>query len=137
MRQKRQGFTLVEIIFSIAFLSVVSVVILQLFLTSDRLAQSAQKQNFATLYAANAIELAKAQADANELPLSATAEVEQYFDKLWHRMPSIEEATYRLTLALKREPDHPGVIYLTAVVYDRELKVLAKIDTAHYLKGGQ
>lgn len=38
---KRQGFTLVEVIISIAFLSIVSVVFLQLFLKADVLGQRA------------------------------------------------------------------------------------------------
>lgn len=134
MTAKKPGFTLVEIIFSIAFLSLVSVVILQLFLTSDDLADKAQKKNFATLYASNAIELAKAQANANELPASDSAQIQQHFDTLWRRLPSADQAAYSLTLSLKRDGTH--IILLTATVVDDAQEELARIETAHYLKGG-
>jgi len=133
---KKRGFTLVEIIFSIAFLSIVSVVILQLFITSDELAQRAQIKNFATLYASNAIELAKAQANANELPKSAQAEIEQYFDSYWRRTTSPENAVFRLKLTMTKDVEVQDVIHFSVVVINQNAESLARIDTAHYLQGG-
>lgn len=134
--KKHSGFTLVEIIFSIAFLSIVSVVILQLFLSSDQLAKRAQTVNLATLYASNAIELAKAQANANDLPKTTEAEIEQFFDGYWRRVPGRDGSEYRLILTMVQSKEVSGIVHFKALVVDKEAATLSIIETAHYLKGG-
>lgn len=125
------GFTLVEIIFSIAFLSIVSVVILQLFLTSDNLSQKAQTQNLATLYAANAIESAKA-------TLVAQTDVTQikYYDTLWQEVPAQSNAQYTVTLLVSPDQKLKQLLHLNVKVTDLNQIELVSIQTAHYVKGG-
>lgn len=137
MTNRQKGFTLVEIIFSIAFLSIVSVVILQLFLTSNRVAEVAQQKNFATLYASNAIELAKAQADSGEMPLTKNATIEQYYDVFWRKQNTDSQAAYILKLTLTEHHRLKNLIYLDASVTTPAGEALAQISTAHYIEGRQ
>jgi type II secretory pathway pseudopilin PulG len=126
-----KGFTLVEIIFSIAFLSIVSVVILQLFLTSNALGKRAQIQNFATLYAANAIEEAKA-TDLDFFEMTQTT----YFDELWQ--PATEnQFSYKVTLTLEKHDSLATLHFLVAHVTDVENQTLAILESAHPQKGGR
>ncbi len=125
------GFTLVEIIFSIAFLSIVSVVILQLFLTSNDLSQKAQTQNLATLYAANTIEAAKA-------TLMAETNLTQikYYNDIWQEVTTKDRAQYTVTLSVNPDENLKRLLHLNVKVIDVKLVELVSIQTAHYVKGG-
>lgn len=129
-RKKHSGFTLVEVIFSIALLSIVSVVILNLYIASGELNDKALIQNMASLMASNAIE--EVRSTPRDLPESITL----YYDEYWALSDKSAEASYTLNLSVTKDETVSKLVYLDVIVTDSESKTIVNFSTGHYLQSG-
>lgn len=149
MKQKlsvNKGFTLVEVIISIAILSVVSVVALQLFLTSQKLNSNSRHADIASVLATNYIELIKLYDTTETLThdldrLSATDHGfnnTTYTDQAFEYLPDAAPVTdrYYLFVCDMTGTDKPGLYDIVMTVTDTKTEeVLVEYRTAHYFKG--
>ena len=127
---KNKGFTLIEVILSIAFLSVVSVVILQLFITSQNINASAQIKDMASLMATNAIE---------EIKASKTLEAGEqhtYFDESWQPVTTLAQSAYALLVTVTKDNQYATLYYIHIEVLTLEKTVLIEYTTKHHLIQG-
>ncbi|MDR1664455.1 MAG: type II secretion system GspH family protein [Clostridiales bacterium] len=93
IKNENKGFTLLEVVLSIAALSMISIFLLQMFMSSSTLNRRAKDADIALGYVISEIERIKSR---NGLPTPETAETavwtffeggvkyEQYFDKDWN-----------------------------------------------------
>ncbi len=107
-KRNRGGFSLVEVILSIAVLALLSGFILQFFITSSRLNERSSQVDQATVLAASAVENFKAQetpalaAEGELAQATVTAgsggwEATQYYDQDWRPLaPGAGGETFRL-----------------------------------------
>lgn len=115
--KSRQGFTLVEVIISIAVLSLICAIVLRLFVLSNDVSKQARISDLATVYAMNAVELCKSTQspadvfgdvffEGSEFEISDKLQASQYFTADWVRIPEISadalttNAIYQLTVTL-------------------------------------
>jgi len=129
-KRNKSGFTLVEIIFSIAFLSVVSVIVLKLFVSSNDIDRRTETMDIATMYTINEIENVK----ALHLPSEDAYSLVLYYDEKWQEESSESNASYALTLeVVKNDKYDRGLYDLVAYVFDYENdEELLRIKTKHY-----
>lgn len=125
---KNQGFTLIEVILSIAFLSLVSVVILQLFITSQNINSDAQMKDMASFVATNAIEETKASRDLVE------GQVTTYFDEAWQPVDGKEASTYTMLVSVDKDPLYPNLYSIQVAITTKDKEVLITYHTKHHLK---
>lgn len=138
------GFTLVEVILSIALLSIASVVVLELFMTSQNLNTTSRQTDIASVVCTNTLELLRHHDGLAEAETSL--DLESAPDG-YHRTTPLDEAfspvptdasgdtsPYVMDLALTAT-DTPGlfdvVVYLTRTKDDA---VLVRYTTKHYFK---
>jgi len=126
----KKGFTLVEVIISIAALGVICAVLLRLFVVAGDTTRRAADVQGAQFAAASVVEtLAGADTYADGLAaLGITGGGE----------PSAAFARdgYDMRVEAERKGDYPGVLYRIKVSASKEGKTLASIETAKYY-GGQ
>jgi prepilin-type N-terminal cleavage/methylation domain-containing protein len=129
-KTKHQGFTLVEVIFSIALLSIVSVVILNLYIASGQLNNKAQTQNMASLMASNIIE------DIKSMPSIPPKSKELFYNEYWELVDDSQNAEYRLYLTTMQSESIKNLIEIEVQVKDVENQAIVTFTTAHFLTSG-
>lgn len=117
----RKGFTLVEIIFSIAFLSLVSVIMLQLLITSFEIENKTDTIEIANVFLINEIERLKS------LNLDDLKDVDLNYTESWE--PTNKENSH-FNLRVYLVELEPGLYKLLGQVIEDE--VLLNITTKHY-----
>lgn len=124
----KKGFTLVEIIFSIAFLSVISVVILKLFVVSYEIDKKTELIDIATLQAVNDIENVKSFNEFKDVKL------EKYFNETWESISSSENSVYSIVLDVSKNDLYDRGLYdIEVIVLDNLLdEEIIHIETIHY-----
>lgn len=154
-RLDNKGFTLIEVIVSIAILSIVSVVVLRLFILAHDINEKSREIDVAGMYAANMIEQCKV-ADLSAfqpqlLGLETVEDSEQqfvgaiYYNALWQPSKEGSEITpYRLELILNKGMNGDRNLYEIQVVVTRledttktvPSEPLIDYTTQHYLVKG-
>ncbi len=139
--KNHDGFTLIEVIISIAILSVVSVVVLQLFMTSRNLNIQSRHSDIASVLTSNTIESVKSFDNPIELletmdwlqsgnhAMNGVLNFDDDFQQIDH------ESRFQLFCKLEEDMANPG-LYAVSVMFtdlsdDREL---ASYSTKHYFK---
>ncbi len=126
---KNEGFTLIEVIMSIAILSIVSAVVLQLFITSMGLNNKSRTIDVAGVYAANAIENLKA------LTLDEARVIKQdhewLYDSDWQLINNNKSAQFKLVVKLRENIDVAENFYEIQSKNDRS-KNKTKLSRIHY-----
>jgi prepilin-type N-terminal cleavage/methylation domain-containing protein len=123
----KKGFTLIEIIFSVAFLSVVSVVMLNLLVTSFQLENETDTMDVAIIHLSSEIETIKSQA------INDDKTVYKYYNELWLESDE-KDATFRLELHVKKNPSHDRGLYdIEGLVYHiANQEQILELETKHY-----
>lgn len=129
MIKKKEGFTLVEVIFSIAFLSIISVIILKLLIASYDVENRTDLMDMATLYMSNEIENIK-----NLESVDSDVDIVKYYGENWQRLDSKSEAVYVVTVNMTLNAIYDRGLYdIYASVVDLEKNdELMHINTMHY-----
>ncbi len=137
---------MVEVIISIAILSVVSVVALQLFITSQNLNSSSRHADIASVLGTNYIERIKLNDTIDTMihDMDGFAVTDKgfrsstYADEAFDYLPDDsvkEDRRYNFVCQLTKTKD-PGLFDIELIVTDlTEQKVLVDYVTAHYFKG--
>ncbi len=127
----KKGFTLIEIIFSIAFLSIVSVIVLKLFVVSYEIENKTDLMDMASIYAINEIENIKNLEIVNE-----DIEVNKYYDVKWSETLE-ENAEFVVKLALRKDDTYSRGLYdiEVLVLSSQSSEPLLEIKTKHYYHG--
>lgn len=140
---ENKGFTLVEVILSIALLSLASVVVLRLFITSVDMNTQSRHSDIAGVLAANTLEILKVNDSEEEIlrsfeDMTATDKGYVMTKKLDTAFTTIKEAestgtAYILELVLTAT-DRPGLYEVQVTVTDiQDDSSLASYRTKHYL----
>lgn len=116
--QQKRGFTLIEIIFSIAMLSIVSAVLLNLFISAQHINEQAKNTSHATRLAANAIE--SYQADITDYIT--------YYDQNW-QVCQRANATFYLTMTVSPNTKSIFGKQLDVSVYDMANSRIIQLTT--------
>ncbi len=122
-RQKNKGFTLIEVIISIIILSVVSAVLLRLFMTADHLNVTANDKSIASVLASNSIEDFSADTDDYNL----------YFDKDWQEVTADDDWAYTLAFT-STKGDFPTLFHLRTEIHTKGGKTLLLYETSRYIE---
>jgi Tfp pilus assembly protein PilV len=123
--KNKSGFTLIEIIFSVAFLSIVCLVMISLLFKSYDLEKEIDVQDVASIKASNFIEEIK----------SGKTEIKEeqmvYYDE-WFSETNKSEAVYTLTARMKKNGSF-GLLYDIFVnIVDEEGDLILRLETKHY-----
>lgn len=123
----KKGFTLIEIIFSIAFLCVVSVVMLNLLVTSFDVENETDMMDMAIIKVTNEIENLKA------IHIDEDTAVIKYYNELWKEVKE-DQASYIVDVSVtKNELYDNGLYNIDAKVSALDAtSVLVTINTMHY-----
>ncbi len=122
---KKQGFTLVEIIMSIALFSIISVVILNLFITSANINEKASTKGLATVFASNAIE------NFDNLKYSNN-KITTYYDENWQEINSKSSATYYREVIIASDLDYPNLKHIHVSVYNIDNSEIVSLQSAKF-----
>lgn len=127
--KNKKAFTLVEIIFSVAFLCVVSVIILRLFVASYEIEGKTDTVDMATLHMINEIETLK-----SLTYLEADQErIEVYYDDSWQLSKQADASFQVLVVVLKNNMYGRGLYDFKASVIDLKTKEsVVFLETMHY-----
>jgi type II secretory pathway pseudopilin PulG len=126
MNKDKKGFTLIEIIFSVAFLSVVCVIMLKLLFTSYDIEKKTDTYDVATVVIMSAIENVK-----SDVHIEAK-ELITYFDQNW-QVTTYDQAMFKMRITTKRNIKYFGVLYdIFADIEYLEGENLLSIQTKHY-----
>ena len=121
----KSGFTLLEVIISVAVLALVSVFILQMFVVSDRVNKKAKNIDQANMICMDAIERFK-----NAAPRAINGHTEVYYDSGWN-IADTAEAAFILTVEIHGGYD--GLHYIdTRVAGIDDAEELASINASRY-----
>ncbi len=127
--KNNKGFTLIEVIMSIAILSIVSAVVLQLFVSSKGLNTKSRAIDIAGIYAANAIEQTKS-LTKKEISIIAGIK-EEYYDENWNKTNNLEKSRYKLSLIVDEKTE--GLFRIQSMVTDiKENNELVEYNTSYY-----
>ncbi len=127
-----KGFTLIEIIFSIAFLSIVSVIMLRLLVVSYDIENKTDLVDMASINAINEIENIKALESFTE----EKSQVKKYYDSVWS-ISDENSASFLVEVNVNRDNSFKRGLYdISVVVFELsdEEEVLS-INTKHYFNG--
>lgn len=124
---KKGGFTLVEVIFSIAFLSIVCVIMLQLLVTSYDLENETDMMDVANIMLINEVEDVKGMHG-----LDTDFTIVKYYDINWSELISEQAAVYTLELAIKRNDLYDRGLYDITGSVSNKTDELVRIVTKHY-----
>lgn len=138
---KSDGFTLVEVIISIAILSVASVVALQLFITSQDMNTDSRHADIASVQATNFIENIRAYDSTHAMltnthGMEATASgfhSELYYDRSFDAVASPSEGVYLLSCDLTLGQQGLYDLHTSVKVIETD-KELVFYTTKHYFK---
>lgn len=153
--KKNDGFTLLEVIIAIAVLSIISVFILQMFMSSATLNARAKNADIAMTKAITEIESLKAYSSLSRYLMdndnasgdSAMAEVNMYYDKDWNSIGTGTQTNARFHLKMSittastphqdTENELYGTLYdINAEVSDLSVKdnnpILTSLQTKKY-----
>lgn len=120
----KKGFTLIEIIFAIAVLSVISSIILKMYVAGFSIENRVDTMEIATLEAVNALEDYK----------NGAYETKVYYDDLWQAQSHKEDAAFERILYVKTDSKDQRLKHLEVKIWDLTTsKVLYSIKTKHYL----
>lgn len=120
----KKGFTLIEIIFSVAFLSIVSVIMLQLLTSAHGIEKDTDLLEVATLYAMNEIELVKGQTAVPQ-----DLETIKYYDENWSEKD--DQARYEIKRMLIKDEAYNRLYFVRVIVTEGE-EELVDIETKHF-----
>lgn len=125
-----KGFTLIEIIFSVAFLCIVSVIALRLFATSYEIENRTDLIDMATLHMVNEIESIKGLESLIEDHLI----VEKYYDKMWKPLSDKTDAYYSVSVVVDKNSKYDRGLYdIEASVMDLVAnESVTCVETMHY-----
>ncbi|MBI9015536.1 MAG: type II secretion system protein [Clostridiales bacterium] len=125
-----KGFTLIEIIFSVAFLCIVSVIVLKLFVASYEIENKTDLVDMATLHMVNEIESIKGLESLNEDHVT----VEKYYDKMWKQLSYKTDAYYLVSVIADRNSKYDRGLYdIEASVMDLVTNEnVVHVETMHY-----
>ncbi len=122
--KNEQGFTLIEVIISIAFLSIVCVVFLQMFIKADELGERSASLDDSVIYSTSVVETMKGlqSEDAIEAWASVEAFDVQASDTgmVLTRVVTDLEYTYTLTLIKETSDGSAGLYDLACTVYNEK-----------------
>ncbi len=130
----KKGFTLVEVIISIAALGLICAVLLRLFVVAGNTNSKAADMQGAGLVAASVVETL-AGADTFGGGLSALGA--QRPDDMNSGEITFSKDGYDVTLKFSKKGEYPGALYDIFVEASREGKAFASIDTSKYYKEGK
>lgn len=129
LRSQKKGFTLVEVIISIAALGIICAVLLRLFVLSSHTNNAAKNAQKAELLATSVIE-----------SISCADTMEDGFHSLNLKFKP-EKAEYIITeheltavIEVSKAGEYPGTLYDISVVVQNAEKKLADISTKKYVK---
>jgi len=130
----KKGFTLIEVIFSIAALGIICAVLLKLFVLAGATNQRAGDIQNAQVAVASAVEtLAGADSLEDGLALLGLTPPDRGASGQYML---IHEA-YTLVITVGEEPgDYPGVLYSLSVKAEQDNRELISVETAKYDGGG-
>ncbi|PID79687.1 MAG: hypothetical protein CSB19_01950 [Clostridiales bacterium] len=117
---KKNGFTLVEIIISIAILSFVSAIILKLFISADGINQRAKDKSFASIYCSKAIESHRAD------KVDSAVVYNYYYDENWHEIDNPSMAYYSVVLKMTPSTQNSALIDIQSEVQDKNGALLLR-----------
>lgn len=132
--KNKKGFTLVEVIISIAALGIICMVLLRLFVVAGNTNDKAGYMQGAELCAASVVETL---AGADSLESGLTALGAELPDNLSGGEIEFSRAGYDVTLTFCEQGDYPGTLYDFSVKASSKGSSLASIDTSKYYKEGQ
>lgn len=129
LRKQKKGFTLVEVIISIAALGIICAVLLRLFVLSSNTNDAAKNAQKAELFATSVIE-----------SISCADTIEDGFHSLNLKFESrkaeyiIAEHELTAVIEVSKAGKYPGTLYDISVVVQNAEKQLADISTKKYVK---
>ena len=122
-----KGFTLLEMVISVAALSLISVFIIQMFMASDNLNERARNADIALTVAISEIERVK----GGEVLHSNT----NYYNKNW-MIVSENNARFMMEFIITPEPQMPGLYAISAEIFElasgEKERSLASLQTKKY-----
>lgn len=119
----KKGFTLIEMIFAMALLCVVSVIILRMYVVASTIEDQVDVSEIAALKACNVIEDFKV----------GLVDEKTYYDKTWQEVASLSLATFERMLFVDQDSKDPRLYSLEAQVRALETnEVLFIIKTKYY-----
>lgn len=127
----KKGFTLVEVIISIAALGIICAVLMRLFVVAGNTNNKAGDMQSAGLCVTTTIETLAAADTLNEAlsKLGITAH-----ESITNENFSLVRDGYDLTITVQKKGEYPGTLYDVTVSALKEGKVVCSIDTAKYYK---
>lgn len=126
--KNNKGFTLVEVIISIAALGIICAVLLRLFVLASDTNEMTSNRQMAELYAASAAETLLC-ADTLSDGLNALGAVPSDSEGTY----ALDQDSYAISLRVTlREENYPGALYDICVQACRDGSVIAEINTAKY-----
>lgn len=125
-----KGFTLIEIIFSVAFLCIVSVIVLRLFVASYEIESKTDLVDMATLHMVNEIEMIKGLESVTEDNFS----VDKYYDQMWKPLSDKNKAYYYVSIKVDKNSKYDRGLYdIEASVIDLIAnESVVHVETMHY-----
>lgn len=133
-----RGFTLIEVIFSIVFFSIISLVVLRLYIAADDLNTFSQESDSASLVCSNIIEDIKTVNSTSDLSttLNYDIELEKVNTFLVDEDFNISsEAIYEFSISLNQDSESKGLYEINVSVFSIERDTyLADYSTKHYFK---
>jgi len=125
-----KGFTLIEIIFSVAFLCIVSVIVLRLFVASYEIESKTDLVDMATLHMVNEIETIKGLESVTEDNFS----VDKYYDQMWKPLSDQSKAYYYVSIKVDKNSKYDRGLYdIQALVIDLVTnESVVHVETMHY-----
>lgn len=148
LKRNNKGFTLIEIIISIAVLSIISAIFLELFIKADSVQKQGKNIDDKVFLVSNLLEMLTAEKDidsfiqqsapAAERAENSRRELDFYYDKALKAVPQ-EESVYYLCLVLeKKETLKTGVLYSARVsAFEDTEEAPLQMATSFYERKGE
>lgn len=137
--KNNKGFTLVEVIISIAVLAFISAIVLKLFVLSSDVSEKARIKDVASVYASNAIEICKQLSSPKEISETSFFENAEfineggydcvlYYDKHWQVVPGDDPLlSYKLILNLAPNTAYASLDMPTKLTDSGDTHVVASV----------
>lgn len=142
IKNQTHGFTLIEVILSIAILSIVSVVVLRLFLVSHELNESSRMTDLASNTSINVIETIKGYQSVDTYIASnqwIKGSNDYYEGSILYdeTLTPNENASYKLECQLTQDKTFPTLYDITVSITDlNSLDILVTYRASHYFSEG-
>ena len=119
----KKGFTLIEMIFAMALLCIVTVIILRMYVTASTIEKNVDVLEIAALEASNVIEDFKI----------GEINYKTYYDEYWQEVESLTSAYYERQLYVEEDSEDPRLFALEVQVRDlKSAEILFTIKTKYY-----